>query len=267
MRSAGLFFHLRPTPAFSTTNQEAQKHMRSFLTIAALLATGCSTRTTPVASPFMVGNAEEVGSDTGSEDTGSGDTAVETDTGTAEDTAAVPACKFNVSTWDGEVEMGNTLSVTLNESSPSGEAVPGRIDVLTVDFTADDPDCADLLVTSFGVKGVWTDGAAYVDENGYPQHGWTPTWVGAAIDEELVAGVAPTNPTGNETFAYMMYPFVVHAGETVTVTVSASLYGASPELNDTALFNVIGSAIGVYDGQSDPRVLNGDDVIGSTIAF
>ncbi len=241
--------------------------MRSFLTIAALsLATGCSARSS-AESLVKVGDAEEVGSDTGAEETGSGDTAVTTDTGFAEDTAAVPACAFTVSTWDGEVEMGNTLSIALNESSPSGAAVPGRIDVLVVDFTADDPDCADLLVTSVGVKGLWTDGASYVDEDGFPQYGWTPTWVGASIDDELVAGVAPTIPTGDVAYAYMMYPFVVHAGETVTMKISASLYGASADLDDTALFNVIGSAIGVYDGQSDPRVLKGDDVVGGTITF
>ena len=234
---------------------------RSFLIIAALLATGCSTMEMYDESPFA---DDEVGCDTETEDSGTGeDTAVETDTGTAE----VPACKFTVSTWDGEVEMGNTLSVALNAASPSGEAVPGSIDVLTVDFTADDPECADLLVTSVGVKGVWTDGARYVDENGYPQYGWTPTWVGAAIDGELVAGVAPTIPTGYSAYATMAYPFVVHAGETVTVTISAQTSSASAELDDSVLFNIIGTYVGVYDGESDPRVLLGDDVIGSTITF
>jgi hypothetical protein len=169
------------------------------------------------------------------------------------------ACEFPINTWEGEVLLGNALSIALNANSPGGEKTPSRIDVLMVDFTATDPNCSDLLVTSYGIKGIWTDNAG---------SGWYPDWVVAYVDGEYIDGEEPFWPTGHEVFA-QMGPVYIPAGKTVTVTIAADLFGANAELDDSVQFSLLSSSIGVYDGETEPVTLLTEEELatGNTILF
>jgi hypothetical protein len=183
------------------------------------------------------------------------------DTGATDDTAEpAPVCEFVVDTWDGEVIMGNNLIVSLNQDTPSGQILPGMNDVLVLDFTAQDPNCADILVVGFSVKILWTDNAGT---------GWHPSWLGMAIDDELVTGIGLTGGFADGTINHIGIhdAFVVPAGETVTTTFSAEMLGASAVEDDSVLFGLYTGSLTIYDGTNVPRTLHNEMLDGLSLIF
>lgn len=228
----------------------------AFAAVLAFAASGCTYETIVYKT---VVNSQDTGSDddpdadvdTTDEDTAadseSEDTMVENVPGIdyvpgASDTAVeAPVCEYVTSTWDGDIALRNNLVVSLHDPQPSHEAVEGVSDVLVLDFTATDPDCNDILVTGFSLRTYWTDIA---------DSGWYPSWVGMSIDGELVDGVSIGGgiADGTTTYPPIYEQFVVPAGETVTATFSAEMYGASVIDDDAIVFGLYVGSLGVYDG-------------------
>jgi len=180
---------------------------------------------------------EDTEADSGSD---TGDTVETGDTGT--DDTAVESCEFMTSTWDGDIALKNNLVVSLNAASPT-TVEPGTHEVLILDFTATNPDCACILVTGFSISVIWTDTA---------DSGWHPTWLGEYIDGEIETASAIGGGSSGGTIAYigMSHPFIVPAGETVTVTFSANMSDAETEYDDSIRFGLYVGSLGIYDGEN-----------------
>lgn len=191
------------------------------------------------------------GNDTNLEDSGTDDTAVE-------DTAAEPSCEFAVDTWDGEVVMGNTLTVSLSSASPSGAAIPGTIEVLRLNFGVNDFECQALTLTGMTIFGIWTDNA---------ETDWAPESVFAvdlATGEDL--GNAAISQPGTIIYAGFAIDDRIDAGETRSIAFYADLNGASAREDDSVRFSLYMDSIGVQD-ETSGRVLRHDGITGGTLVF
>lgn len=170
-----------------------------------------------------------------------------------------PTCEFLVNTWDGEVIMGNTMTISLHDPTPD-EITGETSDVLALDFRADDPNCHDMLVAGFSNRVYWTDLA---------DSGWHPSWMGMSIDDELVDGVGiggSTLPDGTTSYVPVYETFLVPAGKTITTTFSSTMVGAAS--GDTATFGLYVGGVEIYDGVTKPRTLRLESGIdGNTLAF
>lgn len=238
--------------------------LAGFTAAAVFLAIGLSGCTTEVVNNYYLD--EEVVDDSGNTDTASSEDDVEhigspdVDDTAVEDTATEPVCEFVVNTWDGEIVMGNNLTVALNQDTPSGQILPGTNDMLVLDFTAQDPDCADILVVGFSIKVLWTDNAGT---------GWYPTWLGMSIDDELVTGTGLNGGFAGGTTNYVgiSHAFVVPAGDTVTAVFSAEMIGASAVDDDSVLFGLYTGSLVIYDGTGVPRTLHNEMLDGFSLVF
>lgn len=215
--------------------------------------TGTTVEEVPGASTSDDSEAEEVPAadeaDSDKTEDAAGDTTVEEE----------PTCEYVTSTWSGDIALRNQLVVSLHDPQPSYEVAEGVSDVLILDFKATDPDCTDILVTGFSLRTYWTDNAGT---------GWYPTWVGTSIDGELIDGVGLSGGVAGGTAAYppIYEPFIIPAGETVTVTFSAEMYGASAEEDDAIRFGLYVGSLGVYDGEN-LVTLHNDSLDGNTLVF
>lgn len=230
--------------------------MRSFLFCSFAIITACSTLDPLEESPFD----EEVGCDTAAEntadDSGTGTDDAEIDDSGIED--EVPVCEFEVDTWDGEVVMGNTLSVELGQQGPGGASELGLIEVLRLEFRVDDPECEALTINGFTLMGYWTDKA---------QTGWTPsnlqlvTFVGADYWTPAI--------TNHGTVLYAGFSEMgieIDAGNGFAIALYADMSNASAEFDDEAQFSLYLDSLGVSD-QTSTRVLKNDWVTGATLVF
>ncbi|GEM_PF-6316404 len=183
------------------------------------------------------------------------------DSGMLEDTAVEeePTCEYMTSTWDGDIALGNNLVVSLHDPQPSYEVTEGVSDVLVLDFTAVNSDCNNILVTGFSLRTYWTDNA---------DSEWYPSWVGMSIDDELVDGVGISGGIAGGTVTYppIHEQFIVPAGQTVTTTFSAEMYGASVFDDDAIVFGLYVGSLGVYDGEN-LVTLHNDAIDGNTLVF
>lgn len=237
--------------------------MRSILTIAALLATGCFTLDPLTKSPF---GDEEVGCETEIKETGAGDTAVETDTGTVEDTAVetddtaeVPACDFAVNTMDGEIVMGNTLGIELPQQFPIGP-YSGELDevpVLGLGFTAEDAGCESLTVQSMILFAVFTDMA---------DTDWEPSALWATNASGEYIGSAFLDVTG-VVYAAFSSDFVLEPGVTSGVYFYADLEGASRDLDDSVKFDLYPTSVRVEDERGNSHILVHEGYTNGTVSF
>jgi hypothetical protein len=181
------------------------------------------------------------------------------DTGATDDTAELaPDCNYPTQTSEGEVNLGNRLMMTLNADSPTGWISEGTKDVLKLDFVAAEPECDDMLVIAFTIRATWSDNAG---------SGWHPTWFGTSIDGELVDSETISGGVSDSYIAYIpVYAvFTVPAGEMVSLTFSAEMFGASTADEDIVRFDLFLNSITIHDEIF--MVLRHDEVQGHTLIF
>ena len=181
-------------------------------------------------------------------------------------------CSFEASGTDTETfavvgtTLGNELSVTRNPYSPEGDRTPdSRVDVLTVDFTAVHPNCANLEIQMHAVGAELQRDSETGSDQSWSDAGWIPTWEGASIDGELIDSETPhADENSYVAYSYFDASFIIPAGETVTVNYSANVEHANS--GDAVKFFIEEDAIWVSDGSRD-LILNNHRVYGFDIAF
>lgn len=227
--------------------------MRSTLTLAALVISGCSTLDPLTEYPFE----EEVGCDTvETEDTG-----IETDSGIAEDTdtAEVPSCDFAVNTMDGEIVMGNTLGIELPQQFPTGPYADelDEVPVLGLGFTAEDAGCERLTVQGMILFAVFTD-MANTD--------WEPSALWATDASGLYIGSAFLDVSG-VVYAAFSSDFTLEPGVTQGIYFYADLEGASRELDDSVKFDLYPTSVRVEDERGNSHILVHDGYTNGEVSF
>lgn len=243
MCSAGLFFHQLADPGHSPI--EAQKTMRSFLTIAALLAAGCSTPDPLEKSPF--GDSEEIGCDTGTEDRG-----IEIDTA---DTAAL--CEFEVETNEGTAVMANTVTISQAQGADSGsQEVSEDIRALVIQVDADDEECANLTVQSLRLLVVWADKA---DTDWQPSGFYAGDSAGMTYEGEV-------SDMGGLIFVDFDLDTQIVAGDYGLIGFHVDVTGASAENDDTIRVDLYPDTIVVDDGETNATLAH-EGINGDTIVF
>lgn len=207
----------------------------------------------------------EVGCDPVVEDTGTDSVEIvpgsssddETDTGVVIEDE--PACEFTVSTWDGEVVMGNTVSISLGQGNPDGSEVPGVIEVLRLLLTVDDPECESMSLTGLTVFGVWTDNA---------DTDWAPASMYAVDGPTGESYEAAISQPGGIVYAGFDLDVEIEAGPANAHGISffADVSGASAAEDDMVKFDLYLDSLGVQD-ESTSRVLKHDGIGGNWLVF
>ncbi|MDP2630057.1 MAG: hypothetical protein Q8P56_01490 [Candidatus Uhrbacteria bacterium] len=204
-------------------------------------------------SPFA---DDEVGCDTGIETEDTADTTIE-DTGS--DTAEVPACDFAVNTMDGEIVMGNTLSIELPQQFPTGPYADelDEVPVLGLGFTAEDARCESLTVQSMILFAVFTDMA---------DTDWEPTvlWATNATGEYI--GSAFLDVSG-VVYAVFSSDFTLEPGVTQGIYFYADLEGASREMDDQVKFDLYPTSVRIEDERGNSHIIVHDGYTNGTVSF
>jgi hypothetical protein len=249
--------------------------MRTYLFIGlSFLTAACTTSDHTAAGTVLeiegdTGDAVEVG------DVVEGDTwADNTDTGSDDQVAACDDTEdytYPVETWDGIVEMGNQLEMTVSEDSPYWYLEPGYANVFSVDFAAVNECGDDLTVGGFTMYVSTTDvGNTY--------------WYEEATEVEMVdldtgesfgfgyMGVCNLNGGGcpQSTVVFRegemgYYGLSIPAGTTRKIGFIPDTRNVSH--NDTMRMTIGANQMGVYDEHGEFHVIRYDAVRGYQVAF
>jgi len=226
--------------------------MRSTLTILAALSltTGCSTLDPLEESPF--GDSEEIGCDTGTEDSGS-----EIDSGITEDTAEVLSCEFEVETTEGTTVMANTITISQAQGAASGSQEPSEeLRAVSLQFDNDDLECSPLIVDSLRFLVVWTDKA---DSGWQPQNIWGMDRLGNTYEGEI-------QDMGGLIFVDFELGYQIEAGDYGLFAVNIDTTGADTDLDDQVRVDLYPNSLTVDDGTVSATLVH-ESVNGGTIVF
>lgn len=139
-------------------------------------------------------------------------------------------CEYEIEAVGGTEIMYNMIEPALSADSPSGATDDSYQPVLQLVFTNVDPDCTDMHVYGFGLNSRWTTMGGT----------WEPSDIMAIDDGGVEYEI-------EEDYSFSFASLIVPPGESRTITVWASLEGASAYNEDNVRFDVEEDSIVVGD--------------------